>query len=592
MMPGKYSHSVVLADFSSRGVICLPDEQHVKYVSSSPQQQGSPASQLRMRGTRSAQAVYRPASTSTEGWDALTSGLPHPSLNTNATTSRTRVNVPIGVYEAEARPKRYSQVYEQLPRSTPAVNVISQSEPKTAYERQQRQYVAQADRSVASPTQLKSTVQAKRASAYLSPSETLAYPAFRELTSNSCLTEEASASRQRRHSTMPRSGGTSSSETLAASSARPITAAPRESRAAEAQPSSDQNSVEAQSSIHVGATFSSNGRLTPEIWRCSTPAERGRLTPEIWRCVTTPEYETRRAKQEQLLKDQARKEQQRNGSVNAKRSNSNVSRMSRHTQIWDPQSSVLEEPDFDGFTDQEESPAGYFDVPRRAPVHSKNSSHDLTLIIQRPETRDGPVGRDQSSNGASILSSHAPSIRTMDRSTPSTATASSTIASSQDRRSNSSVSSVSIPSGYVPSNKNIASSRKDVRASVETSWRLPEIQEDHGFSPSIFEDHQGSNDFLKLDTPDAERSIGQVSSGKDVTFNDAASELSAALPPPITRFRDEEDEFNANMTKLFGEGSDYAIGNRGSQTIGRSSRKKEKKSFFSFLRSKSQPPRK
>ena len=127
-MPGKYSHSVVLADFSSRGMISLPDEQHVKYINASPQQQNHSASKFRGHSTQPAQAAYRPASIPRQGWDARTSDRPHPSLTTHTTPSRTRVNVPVDTNDTEARLKRLSQVYEQLPQRTPPILVCGQAE--------------------------------------------------------------------------------------------------------------------------------------------------------------------------------------------------------------------------------------------------------------------------------------------------------------------------------------------------------------------------------------------------------------------------------------------------------------------------------
>jgi len=119
-------------------------------------------------------------------------------------------------------------------------------------------------------------------------------------------------------------------------------------------------------------------------------------------------------------------------------------------------------------------------------------------------------------------------------------------------------------------------------------WRLSEIEEDHNFTPSIFEAEGRHDDSKAFDMEDTKQSIGQISSGKDVDFdNDAASDLSAALPPPISRFRDEEDEFNANMAKMFGEGGDSATMNNGNHPIGKIGKKK---SFFSKFLTKSASP--
>jgi len=440
------------------------------------------------------------------------------------------------------------------------------------------------------------------------------------------MREDAVKTRQRQQSPRLSSGVTSSSETLAASSTCSVIADTPEPLAKGASASNHNILNVATKSSHTDASSHSDGRVTPPIWRCAaTPEDETRrakqeqilrdqarkdereVTPEFWKYATTPEDETGRAKQGQILRSQAQEQKLQVGLEGAPRPSSKESKLSRSTQVWDPQPDVLqepdfggfspqcdvlEEPDFDGFTDQEEPPASYFDLPKRTVIHSKRSSHDSTLIIQRPETQEGLKSEEQKGHAPPAALSRASSTRTADRSIPSRATASSTVASSQAWRSNTPASSVSIPNTYVQSSENTASPRKDARASTEKYWRLPEIQEDHGFSPSIFEDREGSNDLLTLQDFAAEKSIGQISSGKKVTVNDAASELSAALPPPITRFRDDEHEFNSNMAKLYGEGGDHGTSKKGSHTIGRSAMKKEKKGFFSKFRSRSQPPRK
>jgi len=573
-MPGKYSHSVVLADFSSRGVISLPDDQYIKYHNASPPLQKPSASQLRARGTRSAQASYTPPSTSREGWDALMSDQPHLSLTKASTKTGMRVNAPIDASQREQQPKRYSQIYEQLPRSTPIINITHETEPTVDSERHQQPLPPPVSRLETNQALTKKSSGPKRASTYLSLKEALSESVDPESKPHFSLREHAVTVRQRHQPLVPGEGANTGPKTPAASPIRLPEALPDFS-AAVSRPLSYQRSKE---------TVNRNNAA-------GTTREEGRLTPETWRCPTTPEHETRKLRQEKILQSQMRREllDVRPGVVG--RSASNRSRISRNTQVWDPQKSVLEEPDFDGFSDRDETPADYSDVSKRAIVHSKNSSHDSTLIIQRPDTQDGSSSQGQASNAVPATTPRATYTRTAERNTPSRTTISSTMASSRGRRSNSSVSSVDTLSGYRPSNRPIISPRKDVRASTDKSWRLPEIREDHGFSPSIFEDREGDNDLPNLESLDADRVIGQISSGKDVTFNDAASELGAALPPPITRFRDEEDEFNANMAKLFGGGIESDAAKKGSHTIGRSA-DKVKKGFFSKFRSKSQPPRK
>jgi len=651
-MPSKYSHSVVLADFSTRGVISLPDEQRVKYTNAYRKQQDHPASNVRGRSTEAAQVASRPISISRQGWDARTSDRPHPSLTNQRTPSRTRINVKIDANNVEARPQRVSQAHEQTSRSIPPTSVRGQANPGIVYERQQQQqqhhhHAAQSNSAAPGPARSTRPPASKRASSYLKPEDVPPRPAFRTSRSHPSPVEDVAKARQRDQSPRPGLGETSSSETLAASSTRLVANAPK-TPVKEASSSYHNASTTDTENNHADASGHSDERLTPPIWRCVTTPEDetrrakqeqmlkeqaqkdGRVTPPIWRCVTTPEDETRRAKQEQILREQAQKDgrmtpedasmratqeqvmksqvQEKMLQVKPESANSKESRLSGSTQIWNPQPNVLqefdsydftsqqeysEEPDFDGFTDDEEPPASYFDLPKRTESHSKSSSHDSSLIIQRPGTREGLKTEDHKSNAPPTALSRASSTTTADRSTHSRATVSSTTASSQGWRSNTPASTVSIPNSYIRSSENTASPRKDVRAPIGRSWRLPEIDEDRGFSPSIFEDREGSNnDFRKLGVFDAGKSIGRISSGKDATVNDAASELIAALPPPITRFRDDEQEFNANKARLRGEGGDYGTSKKGSQIVDRPAVKKEKKGFFSRFKSWNQPQRK
>ncbi|KAK5073799.1 hypothetical protein LTR64_007063 [Lithohypha guttulata] len=74
-MPGKYSHSVVLADYSTRGLIVLPPDQHDKYLESAPKPQKKPHHE--QQRPRSAQAIYKPPTSTVEGWESLLAEKPN-----------------------------------------------------------------------------------------------------------------------------------------------------------------------------------------------------------------------------------------------------------------------------------------------------------------------------------------------------------------------------------------------------------------------------------------------------------------------------------------------------------------------------------
>lgn len=264
-----------------------------------------------------------------------------------------------------------------------------------------------------------------------------------------------------------------------------------------------------------------------------------------------------------------------------------------HESVKSPSDSPIApwlfEPDFDGFSDMEGSPTGYFDGHR-----------EFTLPIQKPGSSDRPASRGQMSNDTKVTTTTLTVIpRDADVNSPSRTTQSSVQTSTRAQRSDSSASSVSVANSHVGlglPKHSFEGSRKvnPGVAKTDHQWRLPEISEDHGFSPSIFEDKEGHEEDLRFgELMDVRPTIGHISSGKDVAFDnsDALSELSAALPPPITRFRDEEDEFNANMVKLFGESGNYAVNKKANNSIGRAAGKKTK-GFFSKFRSKSSPPHK
>lgn len=562
-MPGKYSHSVVLADYSSRGIIVLPPEQHSKYVESLPVQPTPPVSQLRLRGTRSAHAVYlhqgvqksdRPSPVDQRH---PTSGNPPvpPKDRADATVDRQNKN---GDYQ----PMRYSRYYEQMPKSSPVINLAVQaSEPelRTAYQRQQ---YANAKFELVPPYS-RPVVQGKGQRTI--PEEGLRRSIVRDSNSHMSLRKDADAA-------VP----TTVSQPHAAKEAPSVSQYSSDARAASKSQISQTLSPSDRSRSHVPAVRQSVDlnptALSQDRSNAKSPSIEDRSQPSKANQASSGYFSNRSASSESRNTLQTKPHE------------------SKHPQVQSPRTPILLEPDFDGFLDA--TPSDDVDEQNEAPVHSRDSSMNSMLPIQRPDSSTRSSSRGQHSTSTATTLQNVASAQNIDRNSPSRTTESSVKTSTRAHRSNSSISSVSISNthSYLSPSKHSFEVPKKINESSPAgqSWRLPEISEDHGFSPSIFEDKEGETDKMRSDEFDSGTIMGQISSGKDVTFDnsDAMSELSAALPPPITRFRDEEDEFNANMTRLFGDGGDYAITKKGSHTIGRSATKKTK-GFFSKFRSKS-----
>lgn len=567
-MPGKYSHSVVLADYSSRGIIVLPPDQQTRYAKSAPSKRGPAASTQRLRGTRSAQTMYRPPSTTREGWDLPVPDRPHPSLSTNATPVRARINVLTEEDEGDPRPLRYSGYYDQIPHSTPAVNVASQVDSGSAYERQQFRNGAAASPQQSEDPQAPSQPNPPMPrSAFLTPEEQLIHPAMRNSNSNVSLRKDAIIARQQPFSIADRreSNQTNSSDTLAG---HPNPA------------SHEERSTEADRSVQR-----SNSRETDRRTVASGGANNStRRTSDNQKSI--PEYRNQKRIEPTLRQssDQARAQSGELGSAS-----SGASRPLKTSQMSSSQPRAEPEPNFDGFSDQDSTPASYFEVPKQVPSHSRDASMNFTLPIQRPDSQSESGSQTRQASVTPTATSYVESARKY-RDTSSRTTAASTIDSSRRQQSTSSVSSAGTPNGNTQtalSNKKEATTASPQISYVDQKWGLPEIQEDNGFSPSIFEDREGENHGFRIEDFDMMGSIGQISSGKDVSIDDdAASELSAALPPPISRFKDEEDEFNANMAKLFGEGASQVQPKKSGLGFSRWQSAKPK-GFFSKFKSKS-----
>ncbi|KAK5104215.1 hypothetical protein LTS08_002102 [Lithohypha guttulata] len=594
-MPGKYSHSVVLADYSTRGLIVLPPDQHDKYLESAPKPQKKPHHE--QQRPRSAQAIYKPPTSTVEGWESLLAEKPNVSLSTDTTPLRVQANISTGHHETRPQASRDLRYYERLSYSSPAVNVVRPPETKTAYQRQQQRVGAASqvhDRQRAYNDITVPEAKSQRSN----PAARLLGSALWEAKPNAILREPTKLlKKQRPQSAVPVSHKFMVDQSrVVVSSKEVVRAKTRNSFVGdENQLASLTDQNQATDTVAEIKRNRGEGTLTPDIWRCPLPDSQdasngsGRTTPEIWRCEGKPStnLKTKPApvKALQISKIASTHIQP----TEISRVSSAESKGSQDTRIWAP-CPILEEPNFDGFLDTEVTPpSDYFEVPKVFLGHRRDSSTNLILPIQRPESREGP--RAQTRSGSPItVHSLAGSPPARNRNTPSMTTASSATASTWGVRTDSSASSFSASNGY--SQSSTSRKRDGARSPVGSSafdhkLYLPEIHEDRGFSPSIFEDREGERGASRTEF-DLEGSIGQIASGKDMVFdNDTASEFSAALPPPISRFKDEEDEFNANMAKLFGESGDYMAMQKGDQGYRRQSLlPKKSKGLFSMFRSK------
>lgn len=261
-----------------------------------------------------------------------------------------------------------------------------------------------------------------------------------------------------------------------------------------------------------------------------------------------------------------------------------------------------EEPNFDDFVNALDD----FDSDRGDATSSTSPSYE-NGTSQRTPTRDNfehdaflEMALPSKSRPRKI--SHERDVPS--RATATTSTSTNSVAESQPARTNSSVSSSHslnnpasaaasaaqpptsskpIASSDTTTNSLINSATKKAALSprarspvahVDPPWLLPRIKEDDkDFTPSIFEDRESiyfddhDRDSITVSTG----KVGQISSSTTTTMTTTArnarpdserkqsrgrnsSDTSAAFPPPITRFKDDEAEFNANMTKMFGEG--------------------------------------
>ena len=542
-MPSKYSHSVVLADYSSRGVIFLPPDQRQTYKEHAPQPQRKLP---RMRSSHTVGYVRR----RDPEWDSPPPTKPYQSLSTSATPTRQYRTIPEIEDEYGNRQNRLSIHHGQFPHSTPVINVIQQSEP-SAYQKQQQR---QLGRRTPEPLTDRTSV----GDALLSPKEETVHPKIRNLGSSQpprsdskvfVPTNETSLSRVDR----------SNLTTLATPVTKPLPKVDeRRSMARVNEP--EQPNMASTTSRMVESP--ENRAAVVSVLQSADPSKS---TKQITSASTISQIVTNT-----------------NDNRKLNRALSNESKHSQDTAIWNPHPSAPLEPNFDGFADSLEEMGDYFGPPKQISTHSRDSSGGWNLPIQLP---DSP-GRVKAGNQHSGLNVTATTYKMSDQNTASSTKTSPTTNFSFDRGASSSISSVGSPNRTAQTaSKKLETVNASHRShDLPKTRELPKIFEDLNLSPSIFEDQEGGTNRLNLDFPDFGTQIGQISSGKDVSFNDddAASELSAAMPPPISRFKDDEDEFAANMAKLFGT-SNAATVKSGSKSVGRSA---GKKGFFSKFRSK------
>lgn len=599
-MPGKYSHSVVLAGYSTRGLIVLPPDQNDKYRESLRKVERK-AEALKPR-SRSAQAAYRPPVSTTEGWDDLIASRSH--LSVSGAQSRPS---PVGLAESPNAAKdgkqsqRVSQHYHHPSHSSPAVNDYASLEPMTAYQRQQQ-------RSSAAYT--RPDRHLRPISAHIQPTVYSDGPDAHSL-SFSAITVPMEHADRFAQIDVDLPSERSFVPMQQAVKVDKVIGAPKSAYSENSNFPSNSHEVARVDQVHKARTHIAKQIDKAEDEDSKRKQIETRTTPDVLRtsrtyasgdgAIQNPKRATRtsmfakligpsqiiaghgqtgvhNAELESVLQ-QAAQNFVPNKNESVTRTLSSDSKDSRKTRIWKPDA-ILLEPDFDGFTDYDPDPepVSYFEVPKQVPVHSRDSSANSVLPIQRPES-SGSVsnGNDSTPRGSSQQARSASSRLAT--------------ASDDSHKWNTSVSSVGAQGDYAHISNNVKgeSAKSPTRGSVlDAKWNLPEIREDHGFSPSIFEDKEGpSSEFGPDFASDFARSIGQVSSGKDVILeDDTVSELGAAAPPPINRFKDEEAEFNANMTRLFGQGGEYASTKKGVTSNPHVSQSRKQKGFFARFRSK------
>lgn len=566
-MPGKYSHSVVLADYSARGIISLPPDQVSRYLESAPVTPKGAVTQSRLRGTQSAQAIRRRSPTRGLVWASqsgqrlvIPEGPPVPAKDWKHIVAHDEADD-----SEQFRPMRYSRYYAQTSDGAPVIGVIShvsQPELNTAYKRQQ-----QANANLDSLPSLKNAKhQHTQPSKDPRESSSQRAPIARNTSVNGqlagatatmtraqskqSLTLDTGNADRNGTSSRPAKGRQSPKEML-----RPSVTAPYRV----ANLSADRASPSKSRSVSV----SNENRLisAKNLSISFHQVPHGAQSPGLPKIVSKTAHDVDRA------------------------------------PIASPRTPLLVEPDFDGFSDIDFSPTEYSDMRGEPTLQDSRLDSSVPYPTERPGSSDQPTSRGQQTDGTERTTTRTNTlVQNGDVSSPSRTIDSSVVTSTRAQRSDSSASSVSVGNSHAISGASKYSFEGSRKASqgvskLDQQWRLPEISEDHGFSPSMFEDNEGHLDNMVLHELDYKPKIGQISSGKDVMLDnsDAMSELSAALPPPITRFRDEEDEFNANMARLFGQGGDHAISKKANHSVGRSASKKTM-GFFSKFRSRSSPP--
>lgn len=517
-MPGKYSHSLVIADYSTRGLISLPEDQRDHYLNTSARYNGARSvSEARLRGTQSAQGHRYRSPSLTSDVPAVGRSMGNATLHSLPADKQNRNRFENSV---DKQSNRASQLYTLGGRSEPQLPI------------------------------------AGGASRYATD---IPLPQIPQGMLKSFQALESAYERQNRRnagSGVPDSGATAQDLNNRFPNSH-VTAPPVQL----INSSSSEIAPVAQTQIHKTTnSFVKDGPTSA----MSVSEWSERIQSRI--DVKQQNQPLRAGEGSSTLLNTAKHPSKSLSSQHGRQAavNNSVSQSGKQVRKQQP----LEPDHSDGLK-----------------VHGPDGSKVSMDYTQRdrqqarlPQPRLEPLSTRDVRSGDSLHSQGAND-------------AVNTTETSRRLRSNSSLSSTisNVPESPTAIPRKTLSPKKAAFSPIEPAWRLPEIQEDHDFAHSMFEDNPmlSVREKAMLSSIPESNVIGQSSSGRDVSFedDDAASEMSAALPPPISRFRDEEAEFQANMAKFFG--GDIGISASKALPQGVTSNTKKSKGFFSRFRSKS-----
>lgn len=546
-MPGKYSHGVVLADYSTRGMISLTDEQRKEYAAfaPTPRSKSRAATQGRTKGVRSAQAgSYRPATSSNSSQSAprrLVIKESSLSLSANFPARNHRPLISTNTFEPPPLPPAQPPPKLNQPPLPPAPAAPAQ---------QPAGHAAASRRSLPPPPpQIASRVPQQDG---------------RSTSSRHSSTEEVGELPDL--NVQPRKRFSRSYESLRRYA--------RELQERTTIPSDDAYSTRLP---EKSSRASCDGTEPPPYVK--------HVKPETPPPPISPE---------------AKADPSRPLSATTVTTRTSAPPVARPHSI---------EPNFDDFVDDFVNALDDFESERGDTTPSTKQSHE-NGTSQRTPTRDN-FEHDAFLEMA-LPSKSRPRQMSHERDIPSratvtTSTSTNSVFESQPARTNSSVSSLRSLSNLTapataaaPLANHKATASVDITTSsttqpaarkstlsprarspvphIDPPWLLPEIREDDkDFTPSIFEDREAIylDNQASNSTKFPASKVGQISSSHTATISTSSSttnrdaridterkankarngsDTSAAFPPPITRFKDDEAEFNANMTKMFGEG--------------------------------------